>query len=161
MRELHSDSDRMLALLRQALLWLAGAPSKSKQRVAMDNLLVPVSGQGDVWKWAEPNTVYLGEGWDNEATIGLLTRAYGERPHKQLVPWERFEKKAIQRFKEADRRWWLERMKEIGVSNSPRIIRAMRTAVAESRSYFERQAALGSDPLEQVVEPVQLVGVEV
>ena len=135
MRESRSDSDQMLALLRQALLWLVGAQPKSKQRVAVDKLLVPVSGQGDAWEWAKPNTVYLGEGWDNEATIGLLTRAYGDRPNKQLVPWERFEKKAIQRFKEADRRWWLERMKEIGVSSSPRIIRASRTAVAESRSY--------------------------
>src|SRR5207248_277287 len=83
----------------------------------------------------EPGTAYLGQGWDDDPIIALLTRAYGDRPNKQLVAWERFEK-AIQRFKDVDRQWWLERMKEIGVASCPRFVRTPRpVGVAESWSY--------------------------
>jgi hypothetical protein len=135
MWESRSDNDRMLSLLRQALLWLVGARQKSRQRIEIDKLLVPVSGHGDAWEWAEPRTAYLGQGWDADPIIALLTRAYGDRPNKQLVAWERFEKKAIQRFKDVDRQWWFERMKEIGVASCPRIVCTPRAVgVAESRS---------------------------
>lgn len=137
MRESRSDNERMLALLRQALFWLVGAPQKSKLRVATDNLLVPVGGAGDAWAWAEPRNTYLGEGWENDPNIGLLTKAFGNRPNTRLVSWDRFEKKVIQRFKDLDRNWWLERLKEIGVSDCPRIIRTTRPiAVADTSSYL-------------------------
>jgi hypothetical protein len=136
MREARGDNDRMLALLRQALLWLVGTPQKSKQRINADALLVPVGGQGDAWSWVEASSAYFAPGWDTDPGIALLTQAFGSRPGKQLVAWDRFEKKASQRFKEVDRRWWLERMKDIGVAVSPRIIKSPRpAAVAASWSY--------------------------
>jgi hypothetical protein len=145
MRESRGDNDRMLALLRQALLWLVGTPQKSKQRIATDNLLVPVSGPGEAWNWVEASSAYLGEGWDTDPAIALLTKAFGNRPGKQLIAWDRFEKKAIQRFKEVDRRWWLERMKEIGVAGCPRLIRTPRLPVARSWSQHQLtpEAAVG------------------
>jgi hypothetical protein len=136
MRESRSDTDRVLALLRQALLWLVGAPQKSKQRVATESLLVPVSGPGDAWAWAEPKSTYFGAGWEDDPNIALLTKAFGHRPNAQLVSWDRFEKKVLHRFKDLDRKWWLERMKEIGVSDCPRIIHTARpVAVADTSSY--------------------------
>lgn len=138
MREARGDNDRMLALLRQALLWLVGTPQKSKQRINTDALLVPVAGQGDGWSWVEASSAYLGEGWDSDPGIALLTEVFGSQPGKQLIPWDRFEKKASQRFKEVERRWWLERMEDIGVAASPRIIKTPRpTAVAASWSYSQ------------------------
>jgi hypothetical protein len=145
MRESRGDNDRMLALLRQALLWLVVTPQKSKQRIATENLLVPVSGPGGAWRWAEARSAYLGEGWDTDPGIALLSKVYGDRLGKQLIAWDRFQKKAIQRFKDADRRWWLERMKEIGVAASPRLIRTPRLAVARSWSQHRLtpEAAVG------------------
>lgn len=138
MRESRSDNDRLLALLRQALLWFVAAPQKSKHRVATENLLVPVAGPRNAWAWAEPKSTYLGPGWENDPNIGLLTKAYGKRPHAQLVSWDRFKKQIVQRFKDVDRRWWLERMKEIGVADCPRIICTARpTAVADTRNYSQ------------------------
>ncbi len=130
------NNEQALALLRQALIWLFGMPQKSKNSVSTDELLVPVRGQRDAWDWVEPNAAYFGEGWDTDPNISLITRAYGGRPRSQLIPWNRFEQKATQLFKGADRRWWLERMKEIGVWDCPRIIRTDRPLqVAQSDSY--------------------------
>ena len=55
---------------------------------------VPVRGQGDSWVWVEPDRAYLGEGWLDDPNIDLLTTAFGDRPNSQLVPWDRFERKA-------------------------------------------------------------------
>jgi hypothetical protein len=130
------NDEQGLALLRQALTWLVGMPQKSKNTVAKDELLVPVCGQRDAWDWVEPNTAYLGEGWDTDPNINLITLAFGNRPRSQLIPWNRFEVKATQLFGRSDKRWWLERMKEIGVWDCPRIIRTdRRLQVAQSDSY--------------------------
>ena len=135
LRESKGDNGRALALLRQALIWLVAMPVKSKQRVAIDELLVPVRGQGETWEWIEPDKAYLGEGWDHDPNIELLTKAYANRQNNQLIPWERFEKKTFQLFKDVDRTWWLERMRELGVWDCPRIILMdQRLAVAESWS---------------------------
>jgi hypothetical protein len=136
MRDGRHDHDRRLALLHQALVWLVGTPQKARQRVAVEQLLVPVEGTGSAWGWTGSTSAYLGEGWDRDPNIGLLARAYGGRPNALLVPWERFEKRVSQRFKDADRRWWLERMREIGVLDTPRVLRTPKAvAVAEARSY--------------------------
>lgn len=130
------NNERALALLRQALVWLVGMPQKSRNRVSADELLVPVCGQGNAWEWVEPETAYLGMGWDSDPNIRLLTEAYGSRPCSQLIPWDRFERKAIQLFRAAERQWWLDRLKEIGVWDCPRIIRSeRRIGVAQSDSY--------------------------
>ena len=115
MRESRSDNDRMLARPPPGTPLARRGAQKSKQRVATENLLVPVSGHGDTWAWAEPKSTYIGIGWDEDPNIALLTKAYGNRPNAQLIPWERFEKKVTQCFRDLDRRWWVERMKEIGV----------------------------------------------
>ncbi len=111
-----------LSLLRQALIWLAAMPQKSRQRVSVDELLVPVHGPGNSWAWVEPDKAYLGEGWIDDPSIALLTAAYGSRPNSQLIPWEQFEKKALQLFTPVDRSWWLQLMKDIGVWDCPRVI---------------------------------------
>jgi len=130
------DNDKALALLRQALVWLVAMPQKSRLRVSTDKLLVPVRGQGDTWVWVEPDQVYLGAGWLDDPNIDLLTIAYGSRPGSQLVPWDRFEKKALLLFASADRNWWLQSMKEIGVWDCPRVIRnERRLEVMRSFSY--------------------------
>lgn len=124
--ERKGDSDKALALLRQALVWLVTMPQKSRQRVSTDELLVPVRGHGDSWVWVKPDHAYLGEGWLDDPNINLLTMAFGSRPASQLVPWDRFEKKALQLFPSADRIWWLQLMKDIGVWDCPRVIRSER-----------------------------------
>jgi hypothetical protein len=130
------DNERALSLLRQALIWLVGMPNKSKNRVSTDELLVPVRGQGDAWEWVEPDSAYLGEGWDDHPNINLLTRAFGNRARSQLIPWDRFERKARQLFKASDKRWWLDRVKELGVWDCPRIIRSgRRLGIGQSDSY--------------------------
>lgn len=135
LRESKRNNERALALLRQALIWLVAMPVKSKERVAVDELLVPVSGDGEAWEWIGPDGAYLGEGWDTDPSVGLLTKAYANRRHCQLIPWDRFEKKAFQLSRETDRTWWLDRMRDIGVWDCPRIIRAdRRIAVAVSYS---------------------------
>lgn len=134
--ERKADNDKALALLRQALMWLAAMPQRSRQRVSTDELLVPVRGQGDSWLWVEPDQAYLGEGWFDDPNIDLLTTAYGSRPGSQLVPWDRFERKALHLFASADRSWWLQLMKEIGVWDCPRVIRSeRRLEVMKSYSY--------------------------
>ena len=138
LKDCAEDTDRALSLLRQALVWLVGMPAKSKQRVSIDELLVPVRGQGDTWQWVEPDKAYLGEGWDADPNIDLLTKAFGSRSNSQLVPWERFEKKTLQSFREADKAWWLQRMKDIGVWDCPRVIRGgKRVAVAKANTYSQ------------------------
>lgn len=124
--ERRADNDEALALLRQALVWLVAMPQKSRQRVSTDELLVPVRRQGDTWVWVEPDRAYFGGGWLDDPTIDLLTTAFGNRPGSLLVPWDRFEKKALQLFGSADRSWWLQQMKEIGVWDCPRVIRSER-----------------------------------
>ena len=87
--------------------------------MSTDELLVPVRGQGDSWVWVEPDHAYLGEGWLDDPNIALLTTAFGSRPGSQLVPWDRFERKALQLFASADRNWWLavdERDRCLGLS---------------------------------------------
>lgn len=134
--ERRGDSDKALALLRQALVWLVAMPQKSRKRVSTDELLVPVRGQGDSWVWVEPDHAYLGEGWLDDPNIDLLTTAYGSRPGSQLVPWDRFERKALQLFPSADRSWWLQLIKEIGVWDCPRVIRSeRRLEVMKAYSY--------------------------
>lgn len=134
--ECRDDSDKALALLRQALVWLVAMPQKSRQRVATEDLLVPVSGTSGAWSWIAPESAYLGEGWTDDPNIELLTRAYGGRRSSQLVPWDRFERKAMQLFGSADRGWWLQAMKEIGVWDCPRVIRAdRRIEVMRAYSY--------------------------
>lgn len=136
LRDAKGDNDRALSLLRQALVWLLGMPPKSKKGVSTDELLVPVRGQGEAWHWIEPETAYLGDGWDDDPSITLLTKAYGGRPDTQLVPWDRFERKTRHVLGECDRVWWLQQMKEIGVWASPRLLHAgRRVAVAQSDSY--------------------------
>lgn len=136
LKDCTDDNDRALSLLRQALVWLVGMPTKSKQRVSIDELLIPVRGPSDTWQWIEPGNAYLGEGWDTDPNIDLITRAFGGRVGSQLVPWERFERKAIQIFREADKAWWLQRMKEIGVWDCPRVVRGgKRVAVVKANSY--------------------------
>ena len=138
LKESRSDTDRALALLRQALVWLVGMSAKARKRVLLDELLVPVRGSGDTWEWVEPGAAYLGESWSNDITVQLLTTAFGSRPGCQLVPWPRFEKKALHLFRDADREWWTQRMKEIGVWDCPRILETdRRMAVAQSDSYSE------------------------
>jgi len=134
--ERRADNNKALALLRQALVWLVAMPQKSRQRVSIDELLVPVLSQGDNWVWVEPDHAYLGEGWLDDPNIDLLTTAFGSRPGSQLVPWDRFEKKALQLFASADRSWWLQLMKEIGVWDCPRVIRSeRRLEVMKAYSY--------------------------
>jgi hypothetical protein len=134
--ECRDDNDKALALLRQALAWLVAMPQKSRQRVASDELLVPVRGPGGSWAWVEPDAAYLGEGWTDDQNVDLLTQAYGDRPGSQLVPWDRFERRASQLFGAADRNWWLQVMKEIGVWDCPRVIRSdRRTEVMRAYSY--------------------------
>ncbi|MBN1547541.1 MAG: DUF3883 domain-containing protein [Syntrophaceae bacterium] len=131
-----ADNDKALSLLRQALVWLVAMPQKSRQRVSTDELLVPVCGQNDSWVWVEPENTYLGEGWLDDPNIDLLTTAFGNRPNSQLVPWDRFEKKVLQLFASADRSWWLQLMKEIGVWDCPRVIRnERRLEVMKAYSY--------------------------
>jgi hypothetical protein len=138
LKESRSDNDRALALLRQALTWLVGMSAKAKQRVLFDELLVPVRGPGEAWEWVEPATAYLGEGWADDVNIQLLTKAFGSRPSSQLVSWQRFEKKALHLFHNADREWWSQRMREIGVWDCPRILQTdRRMMVAQSDSYTE------------------------
>jgi len=132
--ECKDDDDKALALLRQALAWMVAMPPKSRQQVSTDELLVPVRGQGARWVWVEPDRAYLGEGWMDDPSVDLLTRAYGDRPDSQLVPWDRFERKA-QLSGLADRNWWLQRMKEIGVWDCPRVIRSERRLVMRAYSY--------------------------
>lgn len=134
--ECRDDNDKALALLRQALAWLVAMPQKSRQRVSSDELLVPVRGSGASWAWVEPDVAYLGEGWTDDPNVDLLTQAYGDRPGSQLVPWDRFERKASQLFGVADRNWWLQVMKEIGVWDCPRVIRSdRRIEVMRAYSY--------------------------
>ncbi|AWM40163.1 hypothetical protein GobsT_13990 [Gemmata obscuriglobus] len=136
LHEARGDHDRMLALLRQALIWLATMSQKLRQRVTTDSLLVPVSGTGDAWAWTEPTNAYFGKGWSHDPNIALLARAYGSRSNTLLIPWDRFEKRVGQRFKDADRRWWLDRMKDIGVADCPRIRRTTKPMlIAEAKSY--------------------------
>ena len=112
--------------------------AKAKQRVLLDELLVPVRGSGEAWEWVEPATAYLGEGWGDDVNIQLLTKAFGNRPSSQLVSWQRFEKKAVHLFRSADRDWWAQRMMEIGVWDCPRILQTdRRILVAQSDSYAE------------------------
>jgi hypothetical protein len=136
LNELKGDNDRALALLRQALLWLVGMPQKSKQRVSTDEMLVPVRGLGDAWGWVEPDQAYVGVGWGDDSNVDLITKAFGTRPNSQLVPWDRFERKALQLFGSSDRSWWFQRMKEIGVWDCPRVIRSeRRLQVMRANSY--------------------------
>ena len=130
-----ADNDKALALLRQALVWLVAMPLKSRQRVSTDELLVPVRGHGDSWNWVNPDHAYLGKRWLDDPNIELLTTAYGSRPGSQLVPWDRFEKKALQLFASSDRGWWLQMMLEIGVWDCPRVIRSGRIEVMRAYSY--------------------------
>lgn len=122
--ECREDDDKALALLRQALVWLVAMPQKTRQRVPTDELLVPVRGLGERWVWVKPDHAYLGKGWDDDPNIDLLSTAFGSRTGSQLVPWERFEKKALQLFASADRTWWLQLMKEIGIWDCPRVVRS-------------------------------------
>jgi hypothetical protein len=134
--ECGADNDKAFVLLRQALVWLAAMPLKSRQRVLTDELLVPVRGQGDSWVWVKPDHAYLGEGWLDDPNIDLLTTAYGSRPGSQLVPWDWFERKALLFFASADRSWWLQSMEEIGVWDCPRVIRSeRRPEVMKAHSY--------------------------
>jgi hypothetical protein len=113
-------------------------PSKSKQRVAVEQLLVPARAKGGSWKWRPPSQVYLGEGWDSAPNISLLTAAFAARESSQLVQWQSFERRAIQLSKHVDKIWWLARMKDIGVWDCPQILRTpRRLAVAQSHSYDE------------------------
>lgn len=134
--ECRDDSDKALALLRQALVWLVAMPQKSRQRVATDELLVPVRATGASWMWIAPESTYLGEGWTDAPNVELLTKAYGGRAGSQLVPWERFERRAMQLFGSVDRNWWLQAMTEIGVWDCPRVIRVdRRIEVMRAYSY--------------------------
>jgi len=126
LQDVKDDNARALSLLRQALVWYVEMPEKSKGRVSIDGLLVPVRGRGDSWDWVEPDSAYLGEGWDSHPNIELISKAFGMRPRCQLIPWVQFEKKAIQLFKDADKGWWVQRMIEIGVWDCPRILQTDR-----------------------------------
>jgi hypothetical protein len=136
LRSSKADNDRALVLLRQALVWLIGMPPKSKQRVSVDELLVPTRGRGEAWEWVEPGLAYLGPGWSDEPGIELLTKAYGHRDGVQLVPWDRFEKRLPKLPNAGNKEWWCEQVRSIGVWDCPRIIRAgERCAVGQSDSY--------------------------
>lgn len=137
--ECRDNNDESLTLLRQALLWLAAMPPKSRKQVRTEKLLVPVCGSDSTWMWVEPDTAYLGKGWAADANIALLTKAYGDRPGSQLVPWDQFAQRASQLFREADPNWWLEMIKEVGVWDCPRIIRSdhyIKVMCANSYSYL-------------------------
>ena len=114
-----NDHDQALALLRQALSWLATIPEKSRARVSTDELLVPATGPGDRWQWVPAYTTYVGTGWLDDPNVELLTRAFGNRPGSQLIPWERFERRARSLFQESERDWWRERMMSVGVWDCP------------------------------------------
>jgi len=126
LKECRDDNDKALALLRQALAWLVAMPQKSQQRVAIDELLVPVRGPGASWTWVEPENAYLGKGWTDDLNVELLTKAYGDCPGRQLIPWDWFERRASQLFGAVDRNWWLQAMTEIGVWDCPRVVRSDR-----------------------------------
>ena len=126
LKESKGDSDQALVLLRQALGWLVAMPQKSRTRVDVEGLLVPVCGSGEDWSWSAPNDAYLGEGWTDDPMVDLLSRTFGARSNKRLIPWDRFEKKLNQLFGSADRGWWSQAMKEIGVWDCPRVIQSDR-----------------------------------
>ena len=136
MHKLKDDNVPVLALLRQALVWLVAMPAKSRQRVDTDELLVPTRGRGDAWEWVSPSLAYLGSGWRDGPEIELLTKAYGSRDAAQLPSWDRFEKRLLRLTNPGDRSWWCERLQEIGVWDSPRVIHAgERLEMAQSDSY--------------------------
>ena len=138
MQKLKEDSNQSLVLLRQALAWLVSMPTKSKQRVATGDLLVPTRGRGDAWEWVPPDQAYLGPGWADGPEVELLTKAYGSRNGAQLISWDRFEKRLLKLSSPGDKAWWCERLREIGVWDSPRIIRhGQPLGVAQSDSYSQ------------------------
>lgn len=138
------DTDKALKLLRQALIWLVAMPPKSRARVSVDELRVPVLGAGERWEWRAPDSVYLGPGWLEDSSIDLLSIAYGNRPGSQLVPWGRFEKRARSLFENLDREWWRQRMLEIGVWDCPRVVSGERRPEV-MRAYSRSQLTVLSD----------------
>ncbi|MEO2013082.1 MAG: DUF3883 domain-containing protein [Fuerstiella sp.] len=123
MKDASDDNDLALRLLYQAVLWLNQMKPKSQTRVKTGELLVPAFNRPQrQWQWTEPDSVYLGEGWEDGKNNELLTKAFGSRPNSQLVPWQIFEKRARSLFESADRTEWCHGMSRLGVWDSPRML---------------------------------------
>jgi len=113
----------MCQLLRLAAAWLNTMREKSRERVTLDNLLVPVAGPTGCL-WESPSDIYFGPGWLDSDTDSLLEEAYGASSRLRLVPWQEFG--ALSGCYDARLEEWAGIMRTLGVAARPRILKAQR-----------------------------------
>ena len=125
---------RLLACIGE---WLARMAPQERERVRLDQLLVPTTNDQATWDWRPAEEIYLGAGWVGDANHEhLLERAFGHRIDARLPSWDDFDKwvrtGARQDDQPPDRDEWRRYMEKIGVHAQPRIL-----VHRPKRSYFK------------------------
>ena len=71
--------------------WLSFMGGEDRNRIKLDELLVPISNSNTPWAWRPAEEVYLGKGWVSDPDQEqLINRAYGHRNGVRLPSWEDF-----------------------------------------------------------------------
>ena len=157
---------RLLACIGE---WLALMAPQERERVHLDQLLVPTTNDQAAWVWQPAEEIYLGAGWVSDpGHERLLERAFGHRIGAQLPPWEDFSRwvRVVARQDgEPDREEWRRYMEKIGVHAEPRVlVHRPRQGYFKSLSYdylsledtppcpFDAAAALWQDYLNSLCQ---------
>ena len=111
--------------------------TQERERVHLDQLLVPTTNDRTAWVWRPAEEIYLGAGWVSDAYHErLLERAFGHRIGARLPSWNDFDKWVRAGARQDDeppkREAWRRYMEKMGVHAQPRV-----QVHRPKRSYFK------------------------